>query len=339
MDLKGMAATTASKSRFLDVYSFLRNKLLEPQAGILIYHRVSPAKNDWYPPPINPTLFEREIEYFCRTYEIITLDNLARCLQNRKSLPEKAIVITFDDGNKDNYLCAYPILKKYHAPATIFLSTGSIGTNNPFWWNKVDYTIRNAPLVELTLNEIGTYSLKSIENRSKSAFSIIEKLSELDEKQKNLIIDNLISISGINIPANLSKERILSWNDVQEMSSENISFGAHSVTHPILTRIPLEQARWEIIQSKKDIEEKTGRAVTAFAYPNGIYNNEVINIVKENAFNCAVIVNPGKLINSKTDPYQLNRIGAVGDLDRLKVLLSGLYYDLKAISLKREEHD
>jgi len=339
MDLKGLAAIVASKSRFLEVYSLLRRKLLEPRVGILIYHRVSPAKNDWFPPPLSPEFFEQEIEYFSHNYEIITLDELAQCLHQKKSFPENAIVITFDDGNKDNYLYAYPILKKYHAPAAIFLSTGSIGTNNPFWWNKVDYTIRNTPLVELTLNGMGTYSLKSIENRSKSAFSIIEKLSELDEKQKNLLIDNLISISGINVPANLSKERILSWNDVQEMSNENISFGAHSVTHPILTRIPLERARWEITQSKKDIEDKTGKTVTAFAYPNGIYNNDIINIVKEADFNCAVAVNPGNLIGSKTNPYILNRICAVDNPDKLKVLLSGLYYDLKTISLKREKHD
>ena len=331
MEIKGLAAAAACHSRFLDGYSFLRRKVTEPQVAILIYHRVCPEEDDWFTPRLSPQTFEKEIEYFCRTYEFLPLEKLAQRVHQRKPLPEKAIVITLDDGNRDNYAYAYPILKKYHVPATIFLATGYIGTGRPFWWSKVDHAIRNTPLTELELKSLGTYSLRTAEDRRRAAFMIIDKLNEITEGQKNSLIEKLVSISGVNIPADLAKDRILSWSEVREMKDGGISFGAHSVTHPILTHVPLEQAKWEIIQSKKDIEEKVGQGVTAFAYPNGIFSAELSRIVRESGFTCAVTVNPGKLITSKADPYELNRIGAIEDFGKLKVLLSGLYYDLKAV--------
>jgi len=331
MEIKGLAAAAACHSRFLDGDSFLRRKVTEPQVAILIYHRVCPEEGDWFPPPLSPQSFEKEIEYFCQTYEFLPLDKLAQHVHQRKPLPEKAIAITFDDGTRDNYVYAYPILKKYHVPATIFLATGYIDTGRLFQWSKVDYAIRNTPLTELELNGLGTYSLQTADDRRRAVFMIIDKLNEITEEQKGLLIEKLVSALGVNIPDGLAKERILSWDEVREMKDGRISFGAHSVTHPILTQVPLEQAKWEIIQSKKDIEEKVGQVATAFAYPNGIFSTELSSIVRESGFTCAVTVNPGKLITSKADPYELNRIGAIEDFDKLKVLLSGLYYDLKTV--------
>ena len=100
------------------------------------------------------------------------------------------------------------------------------------------------------------------------------------------------------------------------------------VTHPILTNLPLGQARAEIMQSKQDVEEKLGQAVTTFAYPNGDYNADIVDLTKQSGFTCAVTTK-SKLIGPNANPYELTRIGDVQDFNKFKVVFSGLYHDLR----------
>lgn len=331
MEVKGFVAGAANHLGFLDVYASLRRKLTKSQVAILMYHRVSPKQDNWSFEPINPQSFERQMQYFCRSCEILSLDKLAQYIQQGKSLPEKAVVITFDDGYKDNYLYAYPILKKYHVPATIFLATGHIGTSKLFWWDKVSYAIQHTRVEELGLNELGSHSLRSELDKSRVNSIVTERLKKSSDGEKNLLIEKLLQISGVDISADLGKELILSWDEVKEMSNGGIAFGAHSVSHPVLVNMPLEQAKWEIIQSKKDVEEKLAQPVTAFSYPNGDFNAELVNFIKESGFTCAVAVSPCKLITSRDNLYQLSRIAAMEDFNKFKVMFCGLWGDLKSI--------
>lgn len=296
-----------------------------------MYHRVCPARDSRSLEPLNPRGFEKQMEYFCRSYEPLSLDQLAQYICQGKTFPEKAVVITFDDGYKDNYLYAYPVLKKYRIPATIFLTTGHIGTGNLLWPDKVRYIIQHTTLAEVNLGAFGNHSLKSERDKARAGFLIVEKMKKLPEDKKIQLIEQLVTECGVDIPAALGERYILSWEEVMEMSNNGIDFGAHSVTHPILTQVPLEQAKWEIMQSKKDIEERLGKQVTAFAYPNGDYNSKLAGFVKECGFTCAVSVLPCKLISSKDNPYELSRIPAMEDSSKMKVMLSGLWGDLQGI--------
>jgi peptidoglycan/xylan/chitin deacetylase (PgdA/CDA1 family) len=73
----------------------------------------------------------------------------------------------------------------------------------------------------------------------------------------------------VDIPPNIGKELVLSWEEAKEMSRNGISFGAHTVSHPILTKLPLDRARKERLDSKRRIEQELDREVTTFCYPNG----------------------------------------------------------------------
>lgn len=329
MEMKGVTASIANHSGLLDAYALLRRKLTKSQVAILMYHRVSPKKDNWSLESLCARTFEKQMEYFCRSYEILSLNELAQYIQQRKSLPEQSVVITFDDGYKDNYLYAYPILRKYRIPATIFLTTGHIGTGNLFWWDKVSYAIRHTSVEQLSLDELGSHSLRSELDKSRANLIVTESLKKLPEERKNLLIDKLVQLSGAEIPVDLGRELISSWDEVKEMTKGDISFGAHSVSHPVLTNLPPEQAKWEIIQSKKDIEEKLGQRVTAFSYPNGDFNAELVKFVRESAFTCAVSISHNKLINPKERLYELSRIGATEDFNKLKVMLCGLWGDLQ----------
>jgi len=330
MKLRSMAfaAFCANNSGFLDTYAFMRRKLTKSQVVILMYHRVAPRIDNWALEPLDPKSFRKQIEYFCHNYEILPLDRLVQYIQLGRSLPEKAIVITFDDGYKDNFRYAFPILKKYHVPATIFLTTGHIGTDKLFWWDKVSYIIQHSCAKELNLDEVGRHLLGSEIDKLRARSAVMEKMKKLPPERKEQMIDKLISISGVDVPSGLGEGLILSWNEIRKMNNNGIDFGAHTVNHQSLANFPSERAKWEIIQSKKDIEEELGEEVSAFSYPNGDLSLELIELIKKCGFTCAVSILP-KLITTTDCLYKLGRIEGCEDFNKFKVMSSGLWGDLQ----------
>jgi peptidoglycan/xylan/chitin deacetylase (PgdA/CDA1 family) len=333
--IKAAASAVVNHSGLLSAYTFLKG-LASPQVVILLYHQISPDQDNlFFTKPVSPQSFEKQLEDFSRTYELLPLDKLAYYIQQRKPLPKKALAITLDDGYKDNYLYAYPILKKYHAPATVFLATGHIGMDRLFWYNKVQYIIHATCLVEADVDGLGKFRMQYRKNKLKASSVVVERLKRMPEREKNSLVEKLADALRVNIPDGLGKEFVLSWDEVREMSSDGIAFGAHTVSHPILTNLPLEQAKWEIAQSKKDIEERLGQPVTAFAYPNGghrDFNTHIANLVKESGFLYAVTTIP-HWIGPKANIYELGRIYMSEDPNQFKVLFSGLYGDLRLYRL------
>jgi peptidoglycan/xylan/chitin deacetylase (PgdA/CDA1 family) len=321
-----------SRLGFLDAYSIFR-KHFGSQIMILTYHRVGPNNNTWLLPPTSTADFENQMRYITKTHKIMPLYKLAKALQEGKSLEGKIAVVTFDDGYKDSYLHAFPILKKYNIPATIFLITGHIDKGNLFWFDKIRYILYNTKIKKIELEDFGEFLVDSIDNKLRSMFIIVEKLKKIPNEKKDDILIKLTDICNINIPSDLGREIILSWDEVKEMNEYDIIFGAHTVTHPILTKVSLDQARFEISQSKKDIEKRINQNIDTFCYPNGTiedFNNNIIEIVKNSGFSCAVTTLP--LANaSKTNLYKLGRMFTSWNFDSFKFLTSGLYSDATKI--------
>ena len=262
-------------SGFLDLYCSLRTRI-KPLCWVLMYHHISEQLVGQPLSNVSPRLFEKQIKFLLsRDFKVISLTQLVESLKGNSPLPPHSVVITFDDGYKNNFLHAYPILRKYDLPATIFLTTGFVNGNI----------------------EPGSYSMAYRELFSKCP--------------------------------NQAKEWLpLSWEEIREMSENGIDFGAHTVSHPRLTKIPLEKAREEIEESKREIEEKLGKEVKCFAYPYGDYNEEIIELVKTAGFACAVTTHPFP-ISKLTNFYALGRIGIDSDFHYFKALLSGFVSDLK----------
>ena len=183
--LKRAILLAASHSGLLDSYGFLRRKFTKSQVAILMYHRVAPKEDDWSLAPHSPESFETHIRHLCRNYEIISLDELIPHLNNGNWFPERAVAITFDDGYKDNYQYAYPILKKHKVPATVFLATSHISQGGLFWTDKVRYVIWNMPPATLDLDELGVYSITDSVERRAAAYRIPETMKKLPADRRN----------------------------------------------------------------------------------------------------------------------------------------------------------
>jgi peptidoglycan/xylan/chitin deacetylase (PgdA/CDA1 family) len=324
-----------SAAGLLDAYRLLRRCIVKSSACILVYHRVT--SNCEFPSDVGftaPEDFERQVAYLRRRYELMSLIDLGHALAANASMPSNTAVITFDDGYRDNYLNAYPILKKYDAPATIFLATGHIDGGTPYWWDRVDYAIHNTAEEKLDLEQLGTYRFKTTTERWLAARSIRGQLKDLLENEKNLVVERLVRRLGVDMPSTLSREMILSWDEIREMARTGIAFGAHTVNHPTLIGLPLEQARREIVDSKRRIEDAIDQPANTFAYPDGRpanINDSIKSILRESQFVCAVCATPTRFVSPGTDPYELGRVSPRWDFSTFHLSVSGVYPDLLAM--------
>jgi len=316
----------------LDFYTNARERIFGHSAVILIYHRVDDPKiYPWAMNPIRIKHFEKEIEYLSNKYNVISLDFLVQIIRERRSIPNKAAVITFDDGFKDNYLNAYPILKKYNVPSTIFITTGRIGTTELFWRDKINYALWSTSKDKIHSNILGDVLLQTMLQRRQAASAIKGTLENMLECERNIFIERFLKDLKVKIPPELSKSFMLSWDEVTEMSNNGVEIGSHSVSHPNLVSIPLEEAKREIINSKNCIEEKLDKSINAFAYPYGksdSYNEATKKIVKASGYTHAVICASFSLVRSDTDIYELERISSGQNPEIFKLYVSRLSIDL-----------
>lgn len=293
------------------------------KVAILTYHRISNKCDDWSLNPLPVKSFKEHLKFLTNSYNIISLDDLVDLVIKREPVQEKTVVLTFDDGYKDNYTNAYPLLQKYDIPATIFLTSKLIGSGDLAWNDKVGYIIYNSSVNHIKIDELGEYGIDSEFEKYKMFFDIKHKLSKLNEIEKSLIIEELCRQCDVKIPSDIGNDLMLSWDEVKEMDEDNIDFGAHTINHPVLPSLTLKEARWEILESKNALENNLQKEIKHFSYPYGDYNQNVVDLVKELNFKSAVTLNQ-KLINTKKDDlYTLSRIDGFSDLNFLKLFLSG----------------
>lgn len=317
-----------------DTYAFAIERLTGGRARIINFHRVADAKP--YPwmslSAFTLRAFEDRIRYICSKYNLLTLEELADRISRKQTLPQGSIVVTFDDGYKDMYLNAYPILRKYNVPATVFLTTGHIGTGELFWWDKIGYVIYNTRLDRIELNGI-SYSSRTIEDKARTVDALILEANKESEEKKKALISSMITVANVKVPDNLGEKLILSWSEIQEMSSNAIDFGAHTITHPILTRISLEQAKYEILQSRAEIQNRLNKPVHTFAYPrghSGDFSGQIAMLLEQAGFKCAVTAIPG-MVSQQAALYNFSRIAPGKNHRAFKFLASGFWYDLQAL--------
>lgn len=256
-----------------------------PSKGIIIllYHQITPNINEQnVRMAITPNLFAQQMEYLAQNnYSIISLNDFLKHQEKNIPLSPRQVIITFDDGFKNNYLYAFPVLKKHKFKATIFLSTDFIGQ-----------TAKYSPKLNRWITK---------------------------KEDKNDILFPFVS-----------------WLEMKQMAEHGIEFGAHTCSHPVLTKISLLQAEKEIKESKKIIENNLNKEVKFFAYPFGVYNQDIENLVKKFGFSAACTVYPGGINNLRSNPYALKRNALSGNIsDKYFRFLLTKYYKLQVILRKK----
>ena len=281
---------------------------------ILYYHRIIDSKKnrfDYFGLDVPVKSFRKQMRYLSQRCNPISLNYFISCATRELRLPPKSIIVTLDDGYKDNYTNAYPILQQYKMPATIFLTTDPIDDRDTFWWEKVGEAINKTSekVLEINIDRLRKFDLSHTVKKIEAVRMIFSLLNQVSEIRKKQALHHLFE--ELKIDENeLRMNATLSWGEIGEMSRGGIEFGAHTITHPILTKTSPEQAEKEIIKSKLRIEEEIGKAVSSFSYPQGdpsTYDESLKKFLKNSGFSCACTTIQGA--NSiGSDLYELKRI-------------------------------
>ena len=275
---------------------------------VLTYHRVNDDRDPFFP-AVSTDVFERRLAYIARTYRVLTVEELIERMQ-RGALPRNALAITFDDGYRDNLTYAAPILARYGLPATIFLATGLIGTAAALWYDRLALAFKVTKALSFESPWGETLSLTSSGDRVRALARTLLYLKQMPDDNLCRTLDRLLKLFGVT-DHEYFKDLMLSWEDVHTLTKVGFSIGAHTVNHPILSRISAQRAWREILDSRTMIEAAGFHHPRAFAYPNGMpgdYTETVKTLVREAGFTCAVTTRFG--INTReTDVYELRRGG------------------------------
>ena len=284
-------------------------KRMSRSLKILMYHGVSDAASP-YLPCTSTQVFQSHMQYLAQYCHVLDLEEAIERIESRE-LPEHAVVVTLDDGYRDNYLHVFPILKQLGISATIFLATGAIGNSRLLWHDQACRMISQTTVQKLeNFGSVNGYDLGTWEGKQKAQISILWYLRSLEDDERVECLECLSQ--ELNVPSHASdSELMLNWQEVKEMHCAGIRFGAHTVTHPILSRLSLDKAVQEIRESKSMIEKELQVKISAFAYPSGRpqdFNAEIKEIVKQEGFRCAVSTTPGS--NSEVDDlFEMKRLG------------------------------
>ena len=231
--------------------------------------------------------FREMVSYLLSQCELL---GLSESISDTRS--EKVrIVCTFDDGWADNYTSAFPVVRAFKVPITVFICPSLLGKNMPFWPERT---------VAL-LNKNSQYSSSQIENK-------VESLKNLTPEHRERAIEGLIGrTENASHVESFSVDRTLSWAEVLEMDRSGVCFGSHTNTHQILTTIPDDQCREELFRSKQILEQVLAKPCPTFAYPNGNWSPAIRQAVAEAGFTLAVTTER-RACTSFSDPLTLSRV-------------------------------
>lgn len=281
---------------------------------ILTYHRFAHTEDGR---STSSEAFEAQLSYLAKHYSLIKLSTLYESLKNGKSL-ERAAVITIDDGFRDVYEIAFPILRKYSAPATFFVITDFLDQKIWLWTDKLRYVTSQLPPGPATVKINGrqlTFELDGKSSRMEAATAINSVLKTLPSETRDAVIDEVATTLNVVIPGLPPSEYgPVSWDQLIEMDQGGVEIGSHTVTHPILPNVDDEQMRWELSASRERLESVLKRPVPLFCYPNGSYDERTRSAVAAAGYECAVTTRP--LLNEAGgDLLALSRVPAEQDMD------------------------
>jgi len=250
--------------------------------------------------------FERRMRWVRQWFHVLPLSRAIERLYEG-SIPSRALAITFDDGYADNEAFAAPILARLGLSATFFISTGYLEGGCMFN-DRIIEAIRGAPADEIDLDAIGLgrRSLADVAARRHAIDTILDAVKHLEPPHRHAATEAVVRAAG----ARPSPPSMMRPAQVRALRAAGMDIGAHTVTHPILTRIGAHEARAEMQSSKQALEAIVEARVGLFAYPNGVpgrdYGPEHIAMARDCAFDAAVSTAWGAA-SMRSDRFQLPR--------------------------------
>ncbi len=293
---------------------------------ILTYHSVLPecgeldageARN-----VVDTRMFAWQMRYLARHYCCLRLEEAVELLRTRQPLPRYSVVVTFDDGFRNNLRHAYPILRRFGVPATIFVTTGHIGRGAQLLWTeRVGRLIRGAAIPQNVTVAAGAVPLavtfRTAAERDEASRAVVKRLKSLSSDERDRVVGELEHELGASngetaqaAGPNADRYTFLTWQEVQKLAQGGMTIGSHTVAHPIMSSLDDDRRVYEVVDSKREIEQRLGVPCTLFSYPNGTADDfddrDTVNL--QNAGYVAAVTQIAGVNDEHTDLFRLRRV-------------------------------
>ena len=307
-------ASTFGADRFFRLIN--RKKLL-----VVMYHGVTDTT---YSPPIWTQLplekFQRQLEFLHAHYQLIPLHDVIAASNGHNPLPERAALVTFDDGLSNNYSCAFPVLRQLNIPAAIFLTVDLIGTKQLLWFDELFFLLQEALSAGIT-PELDSPKATELLGRKQLWMAyqlLVEELKGADTERRRQVMARLKA----HIPLDCTPLRkdfgMLTWDEVRQMHRSGlVEFGVHTATHRILTGLGEHEWEQEVTAPRQLLEKELQSKATAFCFPNGRpgidFNTAHLAGLRKAGYACSFSTHNGLYDWFKDDRMSISRVPAGND--------------------------
>lgn len=305
---------------------------------VLTYHRVDePQARPWLDPVLisaSVADFEAQMKYLSANYQPVSVFDVLDAFEKRdqRILPKRAVLVTFDDAYYDFEQYAWPLLKHYRIPVTLFVPTAF--PDHPerlFWWDRLFHAIHTTTKSEIS-TPIGNLAISTELERKQTNTRLKNHIKSLPNAAAIAFVEDLESQLNVSPHTNC----VLGWDALRKLANEGVTLAPHTQTHPIMNHIPPSAMQNEALGSLHDLQREIGLTPPVFAYPSGFYNPEVVEALKNAGFKLAFTTERGINNLSQVDHLQLQRInvGAQTTIPILRTQLLSLSASLYPLSKK-----
>lgn len=275
---------------------------------VLTYHRVLPVQEHATSHAglvsASPEGFRQQVEFLAENYDVVSLEDVVATVAAGRPLPPRAVLLTFDDAYVDFEQYAWPILRERRLPAAVFVPTAYPDQpSRCFWWDRIYHACMHTAARSLTDDSIGTLSLESPQDRIASAARLNGLFKSLPHHDASRMVEQV----WLQLAPPPLANRVLGWDALRRLRQEGVALAPHTCTHPLLHRLPTQEAIDEAVQSYADLRREVGDALPVLAYPGGGHTPELADRLRD-AFTLAFTTRRGINEIGITDPMRLHRI-------------------------------
>jgi peptidoglycan/xylan/chitin deacetylase (PgdA/CDA1 family) len=233
-------------------------------------------------------------------FALTPLEEVVTGLRAGRPPARRTVVFTVDDGYADFASIAAPVFLAYSCPVTVFLPTGFLDGKCWMWWDQIDYALSRSPHSRIVPDGSGLPEGLAWNNEAERRVAVrcvVRHLKAQPDATRRRLVTWLAGALDVALPSQPPPECApLSWTQVRELAARGVQFGAHSVTHPILSSLDAEECREEIAGSGRRIREETSGWVPLFSYPNGLggdFAERELQIARDAGYDAAFTMMPG----------------------------------------------
>ncbi len=274
--------------------TFPLRPLMQGHATVFMLHRFQGAGG--YPPELLRTVLSRLRK---DGHRFLSLEALVHGLSSG-DLPPRAVVFTIDDGYLDQATIGAPVFAEFDCPVTTFVTTGFLDRQLWFWWDRIEFIFRHTTRQTLRVDLAGDplqWSWDSGPGRDAAQEDFTVRCKRVPDADKHAAIEALARSGEVELPAQPPHEYApMTWDQARACEQRGMSFGPHTVTHPILSQTPDAQAGHELVESWQRLTAEVAHPVPVFCYPNGgpeDFGEREITTLRRLGMRGAVVGEPG----------------------------------------------